>query len=209
MNTDLLVPGRRRSSTRSWPARSPRPEALYAPAREPYEAIEPVAETFGDLDPEIDARENDVPAGGTFDRIPPHREGTLGRTTRRPGMATIAKKLLTDVTTSCRRLVKTVDLDPATIANGAVGLLNECLVLEDHRRGGPLLAYRPVRLRGQRRRFAGRLQRRSARSSWPIRRARLDDRPALRRGPGRPQAVPEGRRLCRLHDADAGRHPER
>ena len=31
------------------------------------------------------------------------------------------------------------------------------LVLEDHRRGGPLLAHRPVGLRGQRRRLAGRL----------------------------------------------------
>ena len=37
-------------------------KALYAPARIPYERIEPVAESFGDLDPRIDARENDVPA---------------------------------------------------------------------------------------------------------------------------------------------------
>ena len=36
-------------------------KALYAPARVAYERIEPVAETFGDLDPEIDAREGDVP----------------------------------------------------------------------------------------------------------------------------------------------------
>ena len=34
---------------------------LYPAARVPYERIEPVAETFGDLDPEIDAREGDVP----------------------------------------------------------------------------------------------------------------------------------------------------
>jgi iron uptake system EfeUOB component EfeO/EfeM len=34
----------------------------YAPARVPYERIEPVAESFGDLDPAIDARAGDVPA---------------------------------------------------------------------------------------------------------------------------------------------------
>ncbi|HSR94808.1 MAG TPA: cupredoxin domain-containing protein, partial [Solirubrobacterales bacterium] len=38
-------------------------KSLYAPARIPYERIEPVAESFGDLDPRIHARENDVPAG--------------------------------------------------------------------------------------------------------------------------------------------------
>ena len=37
-------------------------KALYAPARIPYERIEPVAESFGNLDPQIDAREGDVPA---------------------------------------------------------------------------------------------------------------------------------------------------
>lgn len=34
---------------------------LYGPARVPYERIEPVAESFGGLDPAIDAREGDVP----------------------------------------------------------------------------------------------------------------------------------------------------
>ena len=36
-------------------------KAAYPAARIPYEAIEPVAEAFGDLDPKIDAREGDVP----------------------------------------------------------------------------------------------------------------------------------------------------
>ncbi len=39
-------------------------------------------------------------------------------------MAPIARKLLADVT-AVQGLVKTVDLDPATIANGVVGLLND------------------------------------------------------------------------------------
>src|SRR5436305_8988726 len=38
-----------------------RVEKLYVAARTPYERIEPVAESFGRLDPQIDARENDVP----------------------------------------------------------------------------------------------------------------------------------------------------
>ena len=36
-------------------------KALYAPARVPWERIEPVAAQFGDYDPRIDAREDDVP----------------------------------------------------------------------------------------------------------------------------------------------------
>ena len=36
---------------------------LYPAARAPYERIEPVAESFGDLDPAIDAREDDVATG--------------------------------------------------------------------------------------------------------------------------------------------------
>ena len=38
-------------------------KALFAAARAPYETIEPVAESFGNLDPEIDARVNDVEKG--------------------------------------------------------------------------------------------------------------------------------------------------
>jgi iron uptake system component EfeO len=39
---------------------------LYGPARISYERIEPVAESFGGLDPAIDARVNDVPPGETW-----------------------------------------------------------------------------------------------------------------------------------------------
>ena len=53
-------------------------KALYPAARIPYERIEPVAESFGDLDPRIDARENDVPAE-RIRRLPPDRESALGR----------------------------------------------------------------------------------------------------------------------------------
>ena len=56
----LLVDSPRSSSPRSRPATSPRPRRSTRTARVPYERIEPVAESFGNLDPEIDARVNDV-----------------------------------------------------------------------------------------------------------------------------------------------------
>ena len=51
---------------------------LYAPSRVPWERIEPVAEKFGTLDPEVDAREGDVPET-TMDGLPSDRAGPLGR----------------------------------------------------------------------------------------------------------------------------------
>jgi iron uptake system component EfeO len=97
-------------------------KALYAAARVPYERIEPVAESFGDLDPRIDARENDVPADefGGFHRI----EKALWVEGTTAGMTPVAKQLLADVR-ELKRKVKTVDLQAAQIANGANELLGE------------------------------------------------------------------------------------
>lgn len=97
-------------------------KAAYVPARLPYERIEPVAESFGDLDPAIDAREGDVPADqwGGFHKI----EQTLWINRTTDGMAPVADQLLVDAQ-KLQTLVKTVELEPAAIANGAVELLNE------------------------------------------------------------------------------------
>ncbi len=97
-------------------------KALYAPARIPYERIEPVAESFGTLDPRIDARENDVPADEFegFHRI----EKALWEEGSAQGMAPVAKQLLADVE-ELRDKVKTVDLQAVQIANGANELLGE------------------------------------------------------------------------------------
>jgi iron uptake system component EfeO len=94
----------------------------YGPARIPYERIEPVAESFGDLDLAIDARAGDVPAAqwGGFHRI----EQALWARNTAKGMAPVARKLLTDVTALQTR-VRTVKLDAAQIANGANELLGE------------------------------------------------------------------------------------
>ncbi len=96
---------------------------LYAPARTYYEKIEPVAESFGNLDPDIDARVNDVENVATWTGF--HRlEKALWQDKSLAGMTPIATKLMTDVT-KLQTLTKTVKLQPAQIANGAVDLLGE------------------------------------------------------------------------------------
>jgi iron uptake system component EfeO len=100
-----------------------RAKALYGPTRAYYERIEPVAESFGNLDPEIDARINDVakPSEWTgFHRI----EQILWVKGTTAGTGPYATKLLADVTTLDRK-VRTLSFQPAQLANGAVELLNE------------------------------------------------------------------------------------
>jgi iron uptake system component EfeO len=94
----------------------------FAIARTHYETIEPIAESFGDLDPAIDAREGDVPdADWTgFHKI----EKVLWVDNRVTGLDAIADKLLSDVK-KLRQQIDSVELEPAAIANGAVELLNE------------------------------------------------------------------------------------
>jgi iron uptake system component EfeO len=96
---------------------------LFAPARYPYEQIEPVAESFGDLDPRIDARINDVadPASWTgFHRL----EKALWVDGSVKGMAPVADQLKADVA-RLHQLVSTESYQPAQLANGASELLDE------------------------------------------------------------------------------------
>ncbi|HEY6731457.1 MAG TPA: iron uptake system protein EfeO [Solirubrobacterales bacterium] len=97
-------------------------KSLYAAARIPYERIEPVAESFGSLDPKIDARENDVPASEFegFHRI----EKALWEEESLKGMAPVAEQLLADVEELAEK-VETVELQAVQIANGANELLGE------------------------------------------------------------------------------------
>jgi len=97
-------------------------KSLYATARIPYERIEPVAESFGDLDPRIDARENDVPASefGGFHRL----EKALWQEATAAGMAPVAKQLQADVEELAEK-VETVELRAVQVSNGAVELLGE------------------------------------------------------------------------------------
>jgi iron uptake system component EfeO len=95
---------------------------LYAPSRVAYERIEPVAETFGDLDPKIDAREGDVPKKdwGGYHYI----EQKLWVDGTTEGLSDDTEELNENVAT-LQNLVKDVELQPAGVANGAVELLNE------------------------------------------------------------------------------------
>ncbi|MFT4048263.1 MAG: iron uptake system protein EfeO [Solirubrobacterales bacterium] len=96
---------------------------LFATTREPYEAIEPVAESFGDLDPRIDARENDVAEGDKWTGF--HRiEKTLWQDNTTKGLSSYADQLTDDVK-ELQTKAKGLTYQPAEIANGSTGLLDE------------------------------------------------------------------------------------
>jgi iron uptake system component EfeO len=95
---------------------------LYGPARIPYERIEPVAESFGNLDPAIDARSGDVPKAEWTGFHPIEQLLWVKGTT--DGTQELANGLLGNVKSLDRR-VQTVKLEPAQVANGAVELLGE------------------------------------------------------------------------------------
>jgi iron uptake system component EfeO len=106
-----------------------RARALFPRARFPYESIEPVAESFGDLDPLTDLREADLEPGQKWtgwhrlekDLWPPAKGY---RPLDKAGRATYADDLLKNITTLNARVQKltyTVD----QVANGAKGLLDE------------------------------------------------------------------------------------
>ncbi|MWV46826.1 EfeM/EfeO family lipoprotein [Paenibacillus sp. HJL G12] len=95
---------------------------LYAPARAYYERIEPVAEALGDLDPNIDARVNDVDAADWrgFHRI----EKALWEDKTTTGQEGYADQLLKDAQL-LRAKIETIDIDASLMVTGAVELLNE------------------------------------------------------------------------------------
>jgi FTR1 family protein len=95
----------------------------FAAARAPYETIEPVAESFGNLDPEIDARVNDVEKGTPWTGFHKIEQGLWVKDSTK-GLEPIADKLLADV----KRLqakTKGLTYQPEELANGANGLLDE------------------------------------------------------------------------------------
>lgn len=97
-------------------------KALYAPARIHYERIEPIAEALGDLDPNIDARENDVDAAQWrgFHKL----EQALWLNNTTEGMTDVADRLLKDAQL-LRAKVETAGIDANLLVTGAVELLNE------------------------------------------------------------------------------------
>ncbi len=101
-------------------------QAAYGKARPYYERIEPVAESFtsgkDNLDSDIDARADDVPAAQWtgYHRIEKglfQDKSTAGLETYATGLMTNLKKL--------QSLTANLKYQPAELANGAVGLLDE------------------------------------------------------------------------------------
>lgn len=100
-----------------------RAQQLYPVARTSYERIEPVAESFGDLDTRIDARENDVEPGTPWTGF-----HVLEKTLWTGGDLAAAGPLADELDRDVARLaakVQDLDLAPLDLANGALGLLDE------------------------------------------------------------------------------------
>lgn len=101
---------------------------LYAATRQHWERIEPVAESFGDLDPQLDAREADLEPGQEWtgwhraekDLFPPADYTAMTPAER----SAIADRMVADTKDLVERS-RTLDFSAATLGNGAKGLLDE------------------------------------------------------------------------------------
>ncbi|MCR3747813.1 iron uptake system protein EfeO [Lentzea californiensis] len=98
-------------------------KALFPVSRLYWERIEPVAESFGDLDPKIDGREDVIEEGMAFTGF--HRlEKDLWESGLQADSDKIADQLLVDVKEIVSK-AKSVELTPVQLANGAKELLDE------------------------------------------------------------------------------------
>ena len=101
-------------------------KALFAPTRMSYEAVEPIAELFSDLDASIDSRADDhekreEDEGFTgFHRL----EYGLFAKNSADGLAPIADKLMADVTDLEKR-ISDLALPPEKVVGGAAALMEE------------------------------------------------------------------------------------
>jgi iron uptake system component EfeO len=101
-------------------------KALFGMSRMSYEAIEPIAELFGDLDGAIDSRVDDHPKGVKdpeftgFHRL----EYALFAKNTTKGLGPIAGKLMADVEMLKKRVVD-LALPPEKVVGGAAALMEE------------------------------------------------------------------------------------
>jgi iron uptake system component EfeO len=126
--TDQLVTGTRAFAAAYAAGDATKARGLYAATRMHWERIEPVAESFGDLDPKLDAREADLEPGQEWtgwhraekDLFPPAGYTPLAPAER----AAIATQLVADTEDLAQR-TRTVELSADKIGNGAKELLDE------------------------------------------------------------------------------------
>lgn len=101
-------------------------QSLYAPTRQHYERIEPIAELFSDLDGSIDAREDDYeqkaadPKFTGFHRL----EKALFGDKSVKGMDNYADQLYSDVVDLQKRISE-LAFPPSKVVGGAAGLIEE------------------------------------------------------------------------------------
>ena len=101
-------------------------KSLYAPTRQHYERIEPIAELFSDLDGSIDAREDDYeqkaadPKFTGFHRL----EKALFGDNSTKGMEHYADQLNSDVVELQKRISE-LAFPPSKVVGGAAGLIEE------------------------------------------------------------------------------------
>jgi iron uptake system component EfeO len=99
-------------------------KALFPVSRTYWERIEPVAESFGDIDPKIDGREDDERDPGVEFTGYHRLEKDLWVTGLQPDSAAIADKLKADIL-ELQTKVAPLELTPVQLANGAKELLDE------------------------------------------------------------------------------------
>lgn len=99
-------------------------KAQFPIARTYWERIEPVAESFGDLDPKVDGREDDDRGPGEQFTGYHRLEKDLWVDGLKPDSGAIADQLLADIKDLENR-AKSVELTPVQLANGAKELLDE------------------------------------------------------------------------------------
>lgn len=99
---------------------------IYPKARMYYERSEPVAESFGELDPKIDARLADMKDEKKENEWSGYHkiEKTLWEENSTKDMGPVADQLLKDVK-ELRAKVDTVDVTPKLMLQGSIDLLNE------------------------------------------------------------------------------------
>ncbi|PPK20772.1 ferrous iron transporter, partial [Klebsiella pneumoniae] len=98
----------------------------YAPTRQHYERIEPIAELFSDLDGSIDAREDDYEQNAADPKFTGfHRlEKALFGDNTTNGMDQYADQLYTDVVDLQKRISE-LAFPPSKVVGGAAGLIEE------------------------------------------------------------------------------------
>jgi iron uptake system component EfeO len=98
-------------------------KTIYAASRVGWERVEPVAEAFGDLDPEMDLREADLESGQTWTGWHVIEKGLWAKKST-AGLNTYADKLVANLADLGTRVPK-ADINGTSMANGAKELLDE------------------------------------------------------------------------------------